>query len=85
MPTLLTADQYLATGDERRRFTELYDGDVLVNIPTVRRQLIAAPIRYLISVWCNAKPDRGESPYTVDAKLDTGNVFAADTTSAHFS
>jgi Uma2 family endonuclease len=78
MTTLLTADEYLATGDERPRFTELINGEVIVNSPTLRHQRLSARIRYLIAVWCDAAPDRGESPDTVDAKLDTGNVFAAD-------
>ncbi len=78
MTTLLTADEYLATGDERPRFTELINGEVIVNSPTYRHQLLAARIRFLITMWCEAEPGRGESPDTVDAKLDTGNVFAAD-------
>jgi Uma2 family endonuclease len=78
MTTLLTADEYLATGDERPRFTELINGDVIVNTPTFRHQRIAARINVLIAIWCDAEPGRGESPLSVDAKLDTGNVFAAD-------
>jgi Uma2 family endonuclease len=76
--TLLTADQYLATGDERPRCTELIDGEVIVNTPIVRHQRIAARLRFLISVWCEAEPGRGESPDPIDAQLDTGNVFAPD-------
>jgi Uma2 family endonuclease len=78
MTTLLTADEYLATGDERPRFTELINGDVIVNTPTFRHQRITARLRYLISAWCDAEAKRGESPDSVDARLDTGNVFAAD-------
>jgi Uma2 family endonuclease len=78
MTTLLTADEYLATGDERPRFTELINGEVIVNSPTYRHQRIAARIRFLISVWCEAEPGRGESPDSVDARLNTGNVFSAD-------
>jgi Uma2 family endonuclease len=78
MTTLLTADEYLATGDERPRFTELVNGDVIVNSPNLRHQLIAARLRFLIALWCEAGDDRGVAPDTVDAKLDSGNVFAAD-------
>jgi Uma2 family endonuclease len=75
---LLTADEYLATGDDRPRPTELINGEVIVNSPTLRHQRIAARIRFLISLWCEAEPGRGESPDSVDATLDSGNVFAAD-------
>ena len=78
MTTLLTADEYLATGDERPRFTELINGEVIMNSPTLRHQRISAELRFLLQLWCKEAPDRGESPDSVDARLDTGNVYAPD-------
>lgn len=78
MTTLLTADEYLATGDERPRFSELVNGEVVVNTPNLRHQRIAARLQFLIQLWCEEGSERGESPHPVDARLDTGNVFAPD-------
>ena len=78
MTTLLTADEYLATGDERPRFTELINGEVIVNTPNLRHQRIAARVRFLLQLWCEESPGRGESPDSVDTRLDTGNVYAPD-------
>ena len=36
--TLFTADDYIASGDERPRWTELINGEVIVNTPTIRHQ-----------------------------------------------
>ena len=78
MTTLLTADEYLATGDERPRYTELIYGEVIVSTPILRHQRVSARLRFLISLWCEAAPGRGESPDSVDTKLDAGNVYAPD-------
>ena len=78
LTALLTADEYLATGDERPRFTELVNGEVIVNTPNLRHQRIAARLQFLVELWCDEAPGRGESPHSVDARLDTGNVFAPD-------
>ena len=74
----LTADEYLATGDERPRFTELINGEVIVNTPNLRHQRIEAKLQSLLYNWCEAEEGRGEAPHSLDARLDTGNVFAPD-------
>jgi Uma2 family endonuclease len=78
MTILLTADEYLATGDERPRFTELVNGDVIVNSPNLRHQLLMTRIQFLINLWCERGEDRGIAPHSIDVKLDSGNVFTAD-------
>ena len=78
MTSLMTADEYLATGDELPRFTELIDGEIIVNTPSVRHQRIANEIRFLLNLWCREVSGRGESPDPVDARLDPGNVYAPD-------
>ena len=79
MTTLLDANEYLATGDERARFTELINGEVhVMNTPNLRHQRIAAELQFLLTLWCKEKPGRGEVPLSVDMKLDTGNVYAPD-------
>ena len=76
MTALMTADEYLATGDERPRSTELINGEVIVNTPSLRHQRIGARIQFLLQLWCAEAPGRGESPLSVDAHLDAGNVYA---------
>ena len=78
MTALMTADEYLATGDERPRSTELINGEVIVNTPSLRHQRIGARIQFLLQLWCAEAPGRGESPLSVDAHLDAGNVYAPD-------
>lgn len=78
MTALMTADEYLATGDERPRFTELINGEVIVNTPNLRHQRIGGRIQFLLQLWCEEATGRGESPLSVDARLDTGNVYAPD-------
>ena len=74
----LTADEYLATGDERPRFTELINGAVIVNTPNLRHQRIASELRGQLRDWIRNAPNRGEAPDPVDSHLDTGNVYAPD-------
>ena len=74
----ITADEYLATGDERPRYAELINGEVILSTPILRHQRVAAELRFLVTLWCKAAPGRGESPDSVDTKLDTGNVYAPD-------
>jgi Uma2 family endonuclease len=76
MTTLLTADEYLATGDERPHFTELINGEAVVNTPNIRHQRIASELQFLLQKWTKAVPERGESPHSFDTRLDTGNVYA---------
>jgi Uma2 family endonuclease len=78
MTALLSADEYLATPHDRPRWTELICGEVIVSSPSVRHQRITSRIQFLIQLWCEAEPGRGESPHTVDARLNDANVYAPD-------
>lgn len=77
-PTFLSADDYLATDRERPRFTELIHGEVFLNTPSLRHQRIGARIQFLLQLWCEQAPGRGEAPLSVDAKLSDGDVYAPD-------
>ncbi len=76
--TLLTADEYIATGDARPRRTELIDGEVVVNSPTVRHQRIVQFIQFAVLLWLQAAPGRGDSPGQLDIKFDDNSVLAPD-------
>jgi Uma2 family endonuclease len=74
----LTADEYIATGDSRPRWTELIDGEVLVNNPTIRHQNTVSSIHFELMAWTRAQPGRGKSPGQLDVKMDNSNVLAPD-------
>jgi Uma2 family endonuclease len=76
--TLLTADDYLATGDTRPRWTELINGEVVMNNPSVRHQVTLSYIHMELMTWARGGPGRGTSPGQLDIKFDNGNVLAPD-------
>jgi Uma2 family endonuclease len=76
--TLLTADEYIATGDARPRWTELIDGEVYVNSPTIRHQRIVSHIHVELVMWTRQQAGRGQSPGQHDVKIDDSNVLAPD-------
>jgi Uma2 family endonuclease len=76
--TLLNSDEYIATGDTRPRWTQLVNGEVLVNNPTIRHQKIVSRIHFLLMLWMEAESGRGQSPGQIDVKIDDDNVFSPD-------
>jgi Uma2 family endonuclease len=76
--TLLTADDYIATGDTRPRWTELINGEVVMNNPTVRHQEAVTFIHVELVLWTRGGSGRGKSPGQLDIKFDKGNVLAPD-------
>jgi Uma2 family endonuclease len=76
--TLLTADEYIATGDTRPRWTELIDGEVYVTNPTIRHQKTVTFIHVELVLWTRSKAGRGKSPGQLDVKFDDSNVLASD-------
>lgn len=76
--TLLSADEYITTGDTRPRWTELINGEVVVNNPTRGHQKAVSFIHYELMHWTRSGVGRGESPGQLDIKFDHGNVLAPD-------
>lgn len=72
----LTADVYLKREDPRR--TELLDGMVIVNQPTVQHQRVCARIHRALELWTCSEPGRGEASWPLDVVLDDGTVLAPD-------
>jgi Uma2 family endonuclease len=76
---LMTADEYIATADDRPRWSELVNGEVyIMNTPAVRHQEIVAFLQVEIALWVRGGPNRGRSPAPVDCRLDNGTVLAPD-------
>ncbi len=76
--TPLTSDDYIATGETRPRSTELVNGEVVVNNPTVRHQVAVSRIRFELMLWTRGGRGRGTSPGQLDIVFDQCNVLAPD-------
>src|SRR4051794_25413824 len=72
----LTADDYLAREDRRR--TELIDGVLVVNEPTVLHQRVVGLIYAALLAWTQAAPQRGTVSLSLDVRLDDATVLAPD-------
>jgi Uma2 family endonuclease len=72
----LTADDYLAREDPRR--TELIDGLLVVNEPTVLHQRVVGLIYAALLAWTEAAPDHGTVSLPLDVRLDDTTVLAPD-------
>lgn len=76
--TLFTSDEYIATGDTRPRSTQLINGEVIVNNPTIRHQKIVSRVHFELMLWTEASSGRGQSPGQIDVQIDRDNVFSPD-------
>jgi Uma2 family endonuclease len=76
--TLLTADEYIATGDVFPRWTELINGEVIVNNPTIRHQDVVYFIQFELGLWIRGGVGRGRTTAQLDIKLDDRNVLSPD-------
>jgi Uma2 family endonuclease len=72
----LTADDYLAREDARR--TELIDGVVVVNEPTVLHQRVVGLIYATLLTWTQSTPGHGTVSLPLDVRLDDSTVLAPD-------
>jgi len=72
----MTAEAYLAL--EERHFTQLIDGEVVVNEPTWRHQLITQRIVFALTEWTRAAPGRGAAFIPINVRMDERNVYGPD-------
>ncbi|MGH9187090.1 MAG: Uma2 family endonuclease [Acidimicrobiales bacterium] len=74
----VTADEYFALTDQLPRFTELVDGEVIVNAPSVLHQHIVMGLCRRLLGWIEAGPGRGQCGIPSDVQVDQRNVYAPD-------
>jgi Uma2 family endonuclease len=72
----LTADEYLARDDPRR--TELIDGVVVVNQPTILHQHVCVLFLEALGTWTKTPAGRGVATLPLNLVLDEANVLAPD-------
>ncbi|MDQ3305934.1 MAG: Uma2 family endonuclease [Actinomycetota bacterium] len=76
--TRLRADEYLSQADVLPRFTELIDGEVVMNTPSSRHQDLLGFIYLRLVLWTNEASGRGHAMLSLDVRLDDDHVFAPD-------
>lgn len=72
----LTADEYLARDDRRR--TELVDGEVVVNEPSILHQHVCGLVYQALAAWARSPAGRGTATLPINVALDPQNVLAPD-------
>ena len=55
----MTAEEYLALPEQDLRWTEFVGGELVVDVPILRHQLICSEILFELMSWARAAPDRG--------------------------
>ena len=74
----MSAAEYLATPEDRPRFTELINGTVVMHEPTIPHGVAQRRLVVALTVWADAAPGRGFVALPADITIDELNVFAPD-------
>ena len=79
MPVIqrLTAEEYFAISSEER-WTQLIEGEVVVNQPSVRHQVLVQRLLVALTSWASQGTGRGMAFLPLDVVLDEHNVYAPD-------
>ncbi len=75
--TGLSATEYV-TRREWPRWSQLIEGEVVVNTPSDYHQYLVGELYALLREWARAAPDRGRAGLSVDVRVDERNVYAPD-------
>jgi Uma2 family endonuclease len=75
--TRMTAEEYFAVSVEGDR-TQLIDGVMIVNEPTLLHNLAQGRIFKALGNWTDAAPNRGFAALPASITVDRHNVFAPD-------
>jgi Uma2 family endonuclease len=75
----MTADEYLALPySEERRWVELVEGELVVDLPLPLHQAVKGELMYELSRWTRMEPGRGRVWLPLDVRIDDRNVFGPD-------
>jgi Uma2 family endonuclease len=81
MPTAqrMTADEFLRLPDtDDLRSAELVEGELIVDPPRARHQLVAGEIIYALMKWSRSGERRGTVWFNLGVQLDERNVYQPD-------
>ncbi len=73
----MTADEYLLL-PEGPPWTQLIDGEVVVNQPVPPHQHVCTDLLFALVSWARAEDGRGFAIMPLDVRLDDRNVYAPD-------
>lgn len=74
----MTAAEYLATPEDRPRFTELINGTIVMHQPTLPHGTAQRRLVVALTIWADAQGGRGFVALPADITVDDHNVFAPD-------
>lgn len=72
----ISSERYLVSGEFLPRFTQLIDGEVVVNRPSSRHQRLLGYLFYRLTAWIGEGPGRGEA--MMPFRLGNDQVYAPD-------
>ncbi len=74
----MTAEEYLALPEQDLRWSELVGGELVVDVPTLRHQLICSEILFELMAWARAAPDRGLASIELAVRIGERDVYQPD-------
>jgi Uma2 family endonuclease len=75
----MTADEFLRLPDtDDLRSAELVEGELIVDPPRARHQLVAGEIMYALMTWSRSDEGRGTVWHNLGVQLDERNVYQPD-------
>jgi Uma2 family endonuclease len=75
----MTAEEFLALPDtDDLRSTELVEGELVVDPPRARHQLVAGELIYALMKWSRSGEGRGTVWHNLGVQLDERNVYQPD-------
>jgi Uma2 family endonuclease len=76
--TRMTAEEFFAVRADMSRFTELIEGELVVDEPLLDHGLVQANLVTELNVWARAHPGRGYAFTPIDVMIGEHNVFGPD-------
>ncbi|HEX4345042.1 MAG TPA: Uma2 family endonuclease, partial [Solirubrobacteraceae bacterium] len=72
----MTVAEFLDLPDER--WTTLVEGEVVVNPPRDRHQIVAGELYFALTLWCRDGASRGQATLPLGVVLDARNYYEPD-------
>ena len=74
----MTAEEFLALPEEDVRWAELVGGELVVDVPILRHQLICSEILFELMAWARGAPDRGLASIELAVRIGERDVYQPD-------
>jgi len=74
----MTAEEFLALPEQDARWAELVGGELVVDVPILRHQLICSEILFELMAWARGAPDRGLASIELAVRIGARDVYQPD-------